>query len=162
MDAFVTWLQATPLSQAIVFQTWIWPLCETIHFIGLGLLLGTVGFFDLRLMGFFRRVSVDAARGLMPFALAGFALNLVTGLVFLVGHPEQYVHNPAWWWKVASLVVAGVNAAVFEMFVARRAIRVPAGADTTTAAKILGAISLFAWMNVVFWGRMLPFIGNAF
>ena len=25
MDTFVAWLQATSLSQAIVFKTWIWP-----------------------------------------------------------------------------------------------------------------------------------------
>jgi len=58
MDAFVEWLKATPLSQAIVFSVWIWPACETLHFIGLTLVIGIVGFFDLRLMGFFKRISV--------------------------------------------------------------------------------------------------------
>ena len=67
--------QATPLSLWINQSTWIWPLCETLHFIGLSLLLGITGFFDLRLMGFFKRVPVAAARDLMPLALAGFAMN---------------------------------------------------------------------------------------
>ena len=52
-------------------STWVWPLCETLHFIGLSLLLGMTGFFDLRLMGFFRRVPVAAAKDLMPLALMG-------------------------------------------------------------------------------------------
>lgn len=56
---------------------------------GLSVLVGITGFFDLRLMGFFRRVSVEAARALMPFALVGFAVNVATGLVFLTGLPEQ-------------------------------------------------------------------------
>jgi len=30
------------------------------------------------------------------------------------------------------------------------------------AAKIIAATSLFLWIGVMFWGRMLPFIGNAF
>jgi len=144
MDAFVAWLQATPLSQFIVFKTWIWPLCETVHFIGLALLIGLVGFFDLRLMGFFRSIPIAAARELMPFALFGFLLNLVTGITFLIGHPEQYVHNPAWWWKVVFLLIAGANAGVFEQTIARR------------------IVSLVAWFGVLYWGRMLPFIGNAF
>ena len=110
MDAFVTWLQATPLSQAIVYHTWIWPACETLHFIGLALIIGIVGFFDLRLIGFFKRIPVNAARDLMPFAIAGFVLNLVTGVIFLIGHPEQYAHNIAWWYKVGSLALAGLNA----------------------------------------------------
>ena len=72
---FVQWLQATPVSPWINQSTWIWPLCETLHFIGLSLLLGVTGFFDLRLIGFFRRVSVAAAKDLMPLALVGFAIN---------------------------------------------------------------------------------------
>ncbi len=162
MDAFVAWLQATPLSQTIVFKIWIWPLCETIHFIGLALVIGLVGFFDLRLMGFFRSVPIVAVRELMPFALFGFALNLVTGLVFLVGHPEQYVHNPAWWWKVAFLIIAGINAGVFELSVAGRVTRLPSGEPTPAAAKIIGLVSIVAWFGVLYWGRMLPFIGPAF
>lgn len=162
MDAFVTWLQATPLSQFIIFKIWIWPLCETIHFIGLALVIGLVGFFDLRLMGFFRSIKIEAARDMMPFALFGFFLNLATGLVFLIGHPEQYVHNPAWWWKVAFLLAAGVNAGIFELTVAGRVTRLPAGDDTPAAAKIIGAVSMVAWFGVLYWGRMLPFIGTAF
>ena len=150
------------LSQAIVFHTWIWPACETIHFIGLALLIGSAGFFDLRLLGFFRRIPVAAARELMTFALAGFVLNLTTGLIFLIGHPEQYAHNIAWWAKVGFLAAAGVNALAFEAVVARPAMAVGEGADTPIAAKTIGLVSLIAWFGVLYWGRMLPFIGGAF
>ena len=60
---FVQWLRATSVSQWINQSTWIWPFCESLHFIGLSLLLGVTGFFDLRLMGFFRRDSDRAPRG---------------------------------------------------------------------------------------------------
>src|SRR3954469_11884659 len=127
MDTFITWLQATRLSQAIVYNTWVWPACETLHFIGLALVIGIVGFFDLRLIGFFRRIPVIAVRDLMPFAIVGFALNLSTGLVFLIGHPEQYAHNIAFWYKVGSLALAGLNAAVFERWVGARTVLLAAG-----------------------------------
>jgi hypothetical protein len=162
MDGFVAWLQATRLSQAIVFNTWIWPACETIHFIGLALVIGTAGFFDLRLLGLFKRIPLAAARELMTFALAGFLLNLTTGVIFLIGHPEQYAHNVAWWAKVGFLAAAGVNALAFETMVAGRAMAVADGADTPIAAKAVGLVSLIAWFGVLFWGRMLPFIGGAF
>jgi hypothetical protein len=162
MDAFVTWLQSTALSQAIVFNTWIWPAAETLHFIGLALVIGTVGFFDLRLIGLFRSVPVSAARDLMPFALLGFGFNFVTGSIFLIGHPEQYAHNIAWWFKVGSLAVAGLNAMVFESAVGGRTVQLGAGEDTPAAAKAIGIVSIIAWFGVLFWGRMLPFIGNAY
>jgi hypothetical protein len=162
MDPFVAWLKTTSLSQAIVLETWVWPLCETLHFIGLSLVIGVVGFFDLRLMGFMKRIPVIAVRDLMPFALAGFVLNLVTGSIFLIGLPEQYVHNRAWWMKVLFLGVAGVNAVIFERWVGSRAAMVGANEDTTAGAKVIGAVSLVAWFSVLYWGRMLPFVGNAF
>lgn len=162
MDAFVAWLQSTGLSRAIVSSLWVWPLCETLHFIGLALVIGIVGFFDLRLIGFFRRIPVSAARELMPFALFGFSLNLVTGVLFLVGHPEQYVHDSAWWFKVGSLALAGLNAVAFEAGVGARTVTLAAGEDTPMAAKAIGVVSIVAWFGVLFWGRMLPFIGNAY
>jgi hypothetical protein len=162
MDTFVEWLRATPLSQAIVFSTWIWPLCETLHFVGLALIIGIAGFFDLLLIGFFKQVSVDDARELMPLAVIGFLFNLLTGTIFFIGHPEQYAHNPAWWWKVGFLSLAGLNALIFQVVVGRQTIGLRAGADTPLAAKTIGAVSLVSWFAVLYFGRMLPFLGGAF
>jgi len=162
MDSLVAWLQATALSKAIVLNLWIWPIAETVHFIGLTLLLGIVGFFDLRLMGFFRRVSLVGAHDLVPVALIGFGLNLVTGAIFLIGHPEQYVHNIAWWWKLGCLFVAGANAAVFEASIGAQTMALGPGEDTSLAAKAIGLVSIVAWFGVLFFGRMLPFIGDAY
>jgi hypothetical protein len=162
MDAFVEWLRATPLSQAIVFRIWIWPLCETLHFIGLALIIGMAGFFDLRLMGFFKQIAVDDARELMPLAVTGFLLNLITGITFFIGHPEQYAHNPAWWWKVGFLALAGINALIFQVVVGQRTIGLAAGADTPASAKTIGVVSLISWFAVLYFGRMLPFLGGAF
>jgi len=162
MDAFVEWLRATPLSQWIVYKIWVWPLCETLHFVGLALIIGIAGFFDLRLMGFFKQISIDDARELMPLAVAGFLLNLITGATFFIGHPEQYAHNPAWWWKVGFLGVAGLNALLFKVAVGRQTVGLRPGVDTPTAAKAIGAVSLISWFAVLYFGRMLPFLGGAF
>lgn len=162
MDPFVEWLRATPLSQAIVFSIWVWPLCETLHFVGLALIIGIAGFFDLLLMGFFKQISVDDARELMPLAVIGFLMNLITGVIFFIGHPEQYAHNPAWWWKVGFLSLAGLNALIFQVVVGRQTVGLRAGADTPFAAKAIGAVSLISWFAVLYFGRMLPFLGGAF
>ena len=162
MDVFVAWLESTTLSRAIVSYRWIWPLFEIIHFVGLTLVIGIAGFFDLRLMGFMKRVPVYAARDLMPLAIAGFLLNLTTGATFFIGTPHQYVHNVAWWAKVSCLLLAGLNALFFEKTLGARTMSLGAGDDTPRSAKIVGAVSLVSWLGVLYWGRMLPYIGNAF
>ena len=162
MDVFVHWLRATPASEWINSSRWIWPLCESLHFMGLSLLVGITGFFDLRLMGFFKRVSIGAARDLMPFALVGFAVNVITGLVFLTGLPEQYANNPVWWYKVGFLMLAGLNALVYETRLSAKVLALEPGADPPTAVRLVGLVSLVSWFAVLYCGRMLAFLGDAF
>ena len=162
MDVFVHWLRATPASEWINSSRWIWPLCESLHFMGLSLLVGITGFFDLRLMGFFKRVSIAAARDLMPYALVGFAINIVTGLVFLTGLPEQYARNPVWWYKVGFLMLAGLNALVYETRLSARVLALDPEGDTPRAVKVIGLVSLISWFAVLYCGRMLAFLGDAF
>ena len=162
MDAFVAWLQSTSLSHAIVLSTWVWPAAETVHFIGLAFVIGIIGVLDLRLTGCFPSVPISAIRGLVPYAVLGFLLNAATGLVFFIGHPEQYVRNVAWWLKVGCLVVAGLNAAIFEWTVAPRALTMGPNEPTTFGMRCIGVVSILAWFGVLYWGRMLPFIGSAF
>ena len=112
---FASWLHTTPIS--VVFQhqvAWLWPTCETLHFAGLSLLLGVVGLFDLRLMGFMKRVPISVVKDFMPWALAGFSLNLLTGVIFVVSEPARYFANPTWWLKVTFLIIAGLNAFIFR------------------------------------------------
>lgn len=161
-DWLIEALKSTTLSAWMRNIPWLWPLCETLHFIGLSMILGVIGTLDCRLMGFMSRIPLVTLRALLPFGLIGFAINVVTGIGFFIGAPQQYVYNVAWWWKVLFLIVAGANALYFETTQGKRALTFPPNQPTPTAFKVAGAVSLVAWFMVIYWGRMLPFIGNAF
>ena len=107
VDVAAAWIKHSGIGAPMISTPWLWPLCETLHFIGLALLIGIAGFFDLRMLGFFRRVSLAAVMDLRGWAALGLAINLVTGVMFFVGAPDQYIHNPAWWAKVAFILIAG-------------------------------------------------------
>jgi len=160
MYDFVFWLEATTVSRTLRDITWLWPACESLHFMGLCLLIGGAGFLDLRLMGFMPRVPMSAAKAFMPWAIAGFGINLVTGLLFLVMAPAMYAFSAAWWAKVFFIVLAGLNAMFFETTQGRRAQTLAPGEDTPPAMKAIGAVSLFSWFAVLYFGRMLPYIGT--
>ena len=162
LDAFAFWLRGTHISEGIRAFQWLWPLCEILHFVGLCLLVGIVGFFDLRLLGFFKQVSIGAAWSLVPWGKAGFALAALTGVTFFIGAPDQYVNNVAFYGKVLFLFIAGANALFFE-----RAYGANLAADDMTgvaprALKTIAVVSIVSWFFVIYWGRMLPFVGNAF
>ena len=164
LELAAAWIKHTGIGAPMTATTWLWPLCETLHFIGLALLIGVAGLFDLRMLGFVRRVSLGAVMDLRPWAALGLAINLVTGVMFFVGAPDQYVHNPAWWAKVTFIVIAGVNILAFELSPRAKAMvqEVGPGDNTPLRLKFAGGISLFSWFAVLYFGRMLPFIGTAF
>jgi hypothetical protein len=162
LDLFAAWLRGTSISEAIRVSSWLWPVCEILHFFGLSLLIGIAGFFDLRLLGFMKRVPISAAWTLMPWAKAGFALALITGVTFFVGAPEQYINNPAFYLKLFFLVVANLNAVYFEVLYRRQLEAKQLDVDRPLNLKVIAVVSIVSWLFVIYWGRMLPFIGNAF
>ena len=158
----VVWLKSTYISQQMVTQPWLWPISETLHFIGLTLVIGIAGLFDLRLMGFVRRMSVEAAMSMRGWAALGVAICGVTGILFFVGAPEQYLPNPAFWDKVFFLVVAMLNIAFFETRLGKKMLALGPEDPTPLSFKITGAVSMASWFMVLYFGRMLAFIGTSF
>jgi hypothetical protein len=157
------WLEATAVSKAVTHYSWIWPTCETLHFIGLALLIGNVGLLDLRMLGAAKGIPLAPLTRLVRWGVLGFVINLLTGIVFFVGAPSQYVNNIAFQLKLLFIVLAGANLAVFNLSgIGRTVGLLGPGDDAPASAKIVAATSLFLWVGIMFWGRMLPFIGNSF
>lgn len=160
MHDLSVWVESTRISKALFGMTWLWPACESLHFIGLCMLIGGAGLLDLRLVGLFRGLHIRHVKALMPWAIAGFVINAVTGSLFLVMQPHLYLSSGVWWWKFTFIVIAGVNAVFFETRLAVPALAMDPGADMPRELKIVGAVSLFCWFAVLYCGRMLPYLGT--
>jgi hypothetical protein len=141
-------------------QTWVWPTCETLHFVGLCMLFTVVLIVDLRMLGMIRNVSFEAVYQLLPIGMLGFGINLVTGMLFFIGVPGQYVHNGTFFFKIVFVLLGGLNVLYFTVDDEPWAVK--AGDDAPVTAKIAAASAIFVWVAVLFCGHMLPFIGNAF
>jgi len=161
MTGFQIWLVSTLKSINPVFRfmtsDWGWPTAESIHFLGLSLLVGTIGLFDLRLLGVAKRIPIAALHKLIPWGLLGYGINVVSGLAFLMTEPDQYIYNPAFHFKVLFMAVAGFNASAFYLTGYRRATAPGAPADAPRSAKIIATISLCMWVGVIIGGRLLTF-----
>lgn len=156
--AWELWVRATPLHQFVSDHYWLWPTLETLHYLGLSLLLGTVGAFDLRVLGLAKAIPPGALHRLIPLGIAGYGVNLLTGIVFFSGFPEQYFYNPAFWWKGLFMAIAAMNVALFYLTHAFAEVKaMPAGADAPGRAKLIAATSLGAWVLVLICGRLLTF-----
>ena len=161
MHAFQIWLVRTIEAYSPVEELmrthWAWPIAESCHFLGLCLLVGCVGAFDLRLLGVARRVPIAAVHRFIPWGLLGFAINITSGSMFLLTEPDQYIYNPSFHLKLLFMGIGGLNAATFYVSSYRRVFGANASLDAPTHAKVIAAISLCAWMAVIVGGRLLTF-----
>jgi uncharacterized membrane protein len=154
------WVSAAAIQNVVTNQPWIWPAAETLHFIGLSLLFGVLFAVNLRLLGGLRGVSFAAMHRMLPWGMLAFGVNLATGMMFFIAAPEQYTENAPFLWKVICLMVAGVD--LLYLTVQRNIWVLEPGDEAAMLDKAIAATAIVAWVGVIYWGRMLPFLGNAF
>jgi uncharacterized membrane protein len=151
---------ARAVGDFVIGHTWMWPTLETLHFVGLCLLFTTVLIVNLRLLGIMKVVPYSAVYQLLPIGMLGFAVNLITGMLFFIGIPNQYNANPVFYWKMVFVLLGGLNTAYFML--ADDTWRAESGVDAPAGSKLAAASAIFIWVAVLYCGHMLPFIGNAF
>jgi len=137
-----------------------WPTLEALHFIGLSLLFGVVLVGNLRILGFMRNAPFIDIHRLLPWGVLGFVINSVTGMLFFVGQAFQYIDNVAFHLKVLFMLLAGANVLYLTLF--DDVWTLGTGDSAPATAKFLAASQIFLWLGVIYFGRMLPYIGGAF
>lgn len=166
MEAFLRYWLRWPSLEVLMELPWAWPLCETFHFIGLSLLVGIVGCFDLRLLGVAKGLPVEPLRRLLPWGVFGFVLCVVTGGLFVGGlganlrgaNAFDVIMADLWLQlKLLFIFLGGLNLLAFHITGAARAVEaVGPGDDAPALAKAIAGTSLFLWLGVVVFGRLIP------
>lgn len=144
----------------VVGTKWVWPTCETLHFVGLSLLFGIAALVDLRMLGMLKSVPYHALHRMLPWSILGFGLNSITGMFFFVGAPQQYTQNALFHYKMILILITALNVVYFTIFDEPWTLK--AGDDASPFAKFVAASALVLVVGVLYCGRMLPFLGNAF
>ena len=140
--------------------TWLFPFIESIHVISIALVVGSILFVDLRLLGLaaMRYPIRDLARELVPWTWGAFTVATITGLGMFITRAASHVLNPAFQWKMILLALAGANMAWFHFRIYRHLDSQPQTPAATIQLKVIGALSLLLWSGVVLAGRWVGHI----
>jgi len=159
-NAIQDWMQTTWVHHVVLDYAWSWPTLETLHFIGLSGLIGALLVMDLRLIGFQRVIPLHAVHALAPVAIVSFAINLITGLGFVIAVPRMYTGNWSFWAKMICIALAGLNFALYYIAIEPKLLKAGPAAPTPIAAKAAGVSSLVFWFGALSFGRLLPYLGT--
>ena len=152
---FFQWCYATPVGEAIRNSTWLFPVIEAFHLVGLGLTIGAVLIVDLRLLGvgLNRQPVAQLSAAVEPWLLGSVALMFASGTTLFLSEAIKCYYSFPFWVKMASLALV----LLFTFTIRRRVTQM----DLTTARPQLGRLtaltSLVLWFGVAWGGRWIGF-----
>lgn len=152
-------IQDSAIGTALIESRYVWLIIESVHVLSLSLSVGLLALIDLRLLGIFRRQEPvsEVLAELRPWMLVGFALMFTSGALLFWSEAATVYASPSFRLKVLFLVLAGLNALLFEARLGRRLAswntleRPPAG------VRAAGCASLICWTAVIVFGRWVAY-----
>jgi hypothetical protein len=152
-------IEALPLAKAMREMLWLYPAVEIAHIVGFVVLVGAVVMFDLRVLGLSRHISVRAlSRHLLPWSWGALVVVVPTGLAMFSAHAMDFLVNPAFRLKMALLLAAGINAAIFHTGPYQGVKDWDTGVPAPWGARLSVALSLLLWLGVISCGRLLAYL----
>ncbi len=141
------WLYHTSLATSIRESTLAFPIIEGTHVLGLAISVGIIMFLDFRFLRFaFRDVPVSRLmRQVGPWMITGIAVMFITGFLLFFAEAEKAYTNTFFRVKIALLILAGVNALIYQLKY------FPRMAEWDTSDSIPVGVKAIAWLSLIFW-----------
>ena len=135
------WIESCAVAAWLRGSLYAFPLVESFHVIGLTMVFGTIAIVDLRLLGLasVRRPFATLASEIVRWTWAAFALTAATGLLMFSTNPVSYYGNLPFRFKMALLVLAGLNMLVFNRTAGRRVGQWDRDSAAPPAGRLAGA-----------------------
>ena len=122
MNRFAQWLSKAPLSHSFrVHESWLIPGVQSIHIIGIAIIIGSVFMIVLRILGWAGTDQTlrQTRDRFGAWLVGGLCLQLVTGIVMIIAEPARELVNFSFWTKMVFVAIATVLSAVFLVNVPR-------------------------------------------
>jgi hypothetical protein len=152
------WLQNLSFPTEIRESTWLFPTIETVHVLALVLVVGSIGFVDLRLLGLAGRerpVSQVAAQ-YVPLTWSAFTVAAAAGSLLFSSKAVTYYGDVPFRLKMVCLLLAGLNMLYFNRLTYRSVAEWDQG-KPPVRARLAGGLSLLLWALIVGAGRWIGF-----
>jgi hypothetical protein len=154
--AFLEWLQGTWVGTTVATSLWGYPLFETMHTVGMALLIGSLGLINLRVLGYKVELPILGTRDLLPLAWLGFTINAISGVALFVSDAVYFFSSYTFRIKMLLIILGGINAALLSGRIFREG-RVGEAVVPTAGSKAIAASSLVFWLGAVIAGRLIAY-----
>ena len=147
---------AASIENFTIGSQFIWPIMEAIHFMGMAVLFGPLVLIAMRMFGLARNLSFASLHRLLPMAVFGFMVNVITGMMFFVSNSGRYVAmTDTFYPKMALIVIGGCAVLYYTIFDRPWALKPEE--EAPMLSKGVAAATVIMWTAVLVYGRWLPY-----
>jgi len=155
MLSFFQWCYDTPIGETIRESTWLFPLIEAVHLVGLGLTAGAILIVDLRLLGagLVQQPAGELWASVRPWLVGSVALMVISGTLLFLSEAIKCYYSFAFWIKMACLLLA----LVFAFTIRRHVVQAGPTSGSPPQSRLTALASLVLWFGVAWGGRWIGF-----
>jgi hypothetical protein len=159
--SFFSWAESTSLAMWVGLSNsfFAYPLILLLHTMGLTLIVGVNLVVALRVLGLSPEIPLSELRRLFPLVWLGLFMNVMTVLLLFIAKATQFIVNPAFYLKMASIAIA-----IVIFFVMRaKLFRDPLLDEKVLqrSSKLLACASIAFWLLAIIGGRAMAYVGEA-
>jgi hypothetical protein len=140
-----TWIRESPS----IFAFYFILLCHTI---GLSLVVGANVIVDLRVLGVASSIPVKPMKQLFAIMWTGLTVNVITGILLLIGYPTKALTNPVFYFKLTFIALAVVFMRRLNLVFDDTSLD---DAALIVRSKSAAVLSLAFWVCAISAGRLL-------
>ena len=153
------WIENTWVGTTIRESVFLFPMVETSHVLGLTMAVGTVLWFDLRLMGITMTQDPvsEVFDQLKPWMMVGFSIMFASGSLLFWSEATRAYASFYFWLKLTLLMLAGLNILVYNFTIGQRRSAWDKAPIPPLAARVAGLLSIILWLGVIAAGRIMAY-----
>jgi hypothetical protein len=157
LKQFANWLSTTARSVFLQnHNSWAIPTIQSIHIVGIAIVLGSVFMIDLRLLGWagMDQTLRQTTNRFGPWLTGALWLMLATGILMVIGEPVRELITFSFWLKMFLVAVGTAIAVAFLKAVHRHEAR---WEEQRGAVKSLAILTFLIWVCIIFLGRLIAY-----
>ena len=160
MKQFADWLSTTFPSVFIQnHNSWVIPAIQSIHIVGIGVVMGSVLMIDLRILGWagMDQTLRQTTRRFGPWLTAALCLMLATGILMVIGEPVRELVTFSFWLKMSLLAVGTLVAAIFQITLRKHERAWEETLVNRGSIKGLAILTFVIWACIIVLGRLIAY-----
>ena len=160
MKQFAEWLSTTAPSVFIqVHEAWAIPTIQSIHIVGIGVVMGSVLMIYLRILGWagMDQTLRQTVSRFGPWLTGSLCLLLATGLLLVIGEPVRELVTFSFWAKMLLIADMTLVATIFRISVRKHERQWEEALQNRGLTKGVAMLTFLIWVCIIILGRLIAY-----